>query len=200
MDIVNRAKNIMLTPATEWPVIAAEPATVGGILGGYAGILALLPLVGVILTPLLGLSAFALLGLGMGYFVALGVVGYVVSLLILFLMSFVVEALAPSFGARKSRVDALKWLAYAVTPLWVASLLLFIPLLGALLVLAALVYAGYILYLGAGPVMGASPSKAGALTAVTIVAWIVVGYVANRIIAGIVLASLVHPGVVPGTI
>src|SRR5215216_1798379 len=29
MDTFQRAKNICLTPATEWPVIAAEPATPG---------------------------------------------------------------------------------------------------------------------------------------------------------------------------
>ena len=36
MSIVERVKNICLTPATEWPVIAAETATAGGLVGGYA--------------------------------------------------------------------------------------------------------------------------------------------------------------------
>ena len=34
MDLIQRAKNICLTPATEWPVIAAEPATTGGLIRG----------------------------------------------------------------------------------------------------------------------------------------------------------------------
>jgi hypothetical protein len=40
MDLIQRAKNICLTPTTEWPVIATEPATPGGLLGGYAAPLA----------------------------------------------------------------------------------------------------------------------------------------------------------------
>ena len=42
MSLIDRAKNILLTPKTEWPVIAAEPATAQGLFTGYAAILALL--------------------------------------------------------------------------------------------------------------------------------------------------------------
>ena len=35
MSIVDRAKNICLTPNTEWPVIAAEPTSTGTLLSGY---------------------------------------------------------------------------------------------------------------------------------------------------------------------
>ena len=40
MDIIQRAKNICLTPTTEWPVIATESATPRELLGGYAAPLA----------------------------------------------------------------------------------------------------------------------------------------------------------------
>ena len=35
VSIVERAKNICLSPATEWPVIAAEPTTTGALISGY---------------------------------------------------------------------------------------------------------------------------------------------------------------------
>ena len=35
MSIVERAKNICLTPNTEWPIIAAEPATPAALVTGY---------------------------------------------------------------------------------------------------------------------------------------------------------------------
>ena len=40
MDLVTRAKNICLSPATEWAVIEAEHTTTGELLGGYAAPLA----------------------------------------------------------------------------------------------------------------------------------------------------------------
>ena len=40
MDLVQRAKNICLSPATEWAVIEAEPATTQGLLMEYAAPLA----------------------------------------------------------------------------------------------------------------------------------------------------------------
>ena len=41
--LLTRVKNILLTPKTEWPVIAAEPATTGGIYLGYVLVLAAIP-------------------------------------------------------------------------------------------------------------------------------------------------------------
>ncbi len=35
MSIVDRAKNICLTPNTEWPVIAGESAQTGALITGY---------------------------------------------------------------------------------------------------------------------------------------------------------------------
>ena len=40
MALVDRVKNILLTPKTEWPKIEAEPASVQSILTGYVLILA----------------------------------------------------------------------------------------------------------------------------------------------------------------
>ncbi len=46
MDLVQRAKNIVLTPNTEWGVIETEPATTGGLITGYAVPLAAIGAVG----------------------------------------------------------------------------------------------------------------------------------------------------------
>ena len=35
MSLIERAKNICLTPATEWPVIAAEPTSPGTLVSSY---------------------------------------------------------------------------------------------------------------------------------------------------------------------
>ena len=41
--LLARVKNILLTPKTEWPVIAAEPASTASIYTGYILILAAVP-------------------------------------------------------------------------------------------------------------------------------------------------------------
>lgn len=194
MNLVARVKNILMTPKTEWPVIAAEPATVGGLYTGYAAILALLPLAGGILAALLFLpAASALLGLGASYFITMAIVQYVVSLAVLYLVALAIEALAPSFEGKRSRVDALKWLMYAATSAWVASFFIFIPVLGALLALAGAAYAIYLLYLGAAPVMGVPQEKAMIFTLVAVVILIVIGWIVNMIVARILLSAFFHP-------
>src|SRR3546814_7366747 len=57
--LVERVKSILLSPKSEWPVIAAEPATVKGLYTGYFMILAAIPAVfGFIKGSLIGHSLF----------------------------------------------------------------------------------------------------------------------------------------------
>ena len=41
-NLIGRVQNILLTPKTEWPVIAAEPETIGGLYTKYILILSAL--------------------------------------------------------------------------------------------------------------------------------------------------------------
>ena len=41
--LIERIRSILTSPKTEWPVIAAEPATVGGLYTGYIMLLAAIP-------------------------------------------------------------------------------------------------------------------------------------------------------------
>ncbi len=49
-----------------------------------------------------------------------------------FVASFVINALAPTFGAEKSSIQSLKLVVYAATPAWIAGALRIIPVLGIL--------------------------------------------------------------------
>jgi hypothetical protein len=68
MKIVDRIKNILLTPKTEWPVIAGESASTQELMTGYvaplAGILGIIPALGLI-GVLLALYGIYLLYLGL---------------------------------------------------------------------------------------------------------------------------------------
>jgi len=178
--IFTRVKNILLTPSTEWPVIAAESSSSNAI---YLRYVAPLVAIGVIATflgqTLVGTPAGPLgmvrVGIVAGLVHALLMFG--LSFLQVFLISWLVDMLAPSFGGQRNPLAALKVTAYSFTPGWVAAVLNVIPVLGILGVLAAL-YGLYLLYLGL-PVLMRSPKEKS------------VGYTVVLVICAIVLSVLV---------
>lgn len=183
MSIVDRAKNILLTPNTEWPVIAAEPATAQGLYTGYAAILALLPLAGTILAGLLGMGIY-----GGVSSISYAVILYVIQLGLLYLIGLLAGVLAPSFDGKNDLVQGLKLIVYSCTPTWLVGFITpFLPLgLGGLLGFVALAYGIYILYMGSSPVMSVPATKSIGYTAVIVVIWIIVALV----VTGVIMTAL----------
>lgn len=184
MNIVDRVKNILLTPKTEWPVIAAESTPPSALVTGYVLPLAALAAV----AALIGASmvGYWAPGLGGTYRVPLAsgvmmlVWAIVMAVVGCFVMGFVIDALGPTFGAQKGTGQAFKVAVYSFTPVWIAGVFRIIPLLGILSLLGA-IYAIYLLYLGLNIVMKAPEDKAIAYTA----AVAVVGFVVMMIVAAI---------------
>jgi hypothetical protein len=90
-----------------------------------------------------------------------------------FVLTLIVDALAPSFGGTKGQVSALKLVAYASTAGWVGGVFHLVPGLGILALIASL-YGIYLIYLGLPVLMKCPQDKAGAYTAVVIVCAIVI--------------------------
>src|SRR5580704_16687450 len=115
-SIIDRAKSILLTPRTEWPVIAEEPDTVGGLYTKYIVIMAAIPaLVHFISASLIGVSV-PILGyyrVGVAAALSAAIVSYVVGLVGIFITMLIVDALAPTFRGQTNKVQALKAVAYA---------------------------------------------------------------------------------------
>ncbi|HZZ87435.1 MAG TPA: Yip1 family protein [Caulobacteraceae bacterium] len=180
--LVARVQNILMKPAAEWDVIDGEPATVGSLFTGYACILAAIPAVATLIqytlflhNPIVGVVA--------------AVLGYVVSLVAVFIMALIIDALAPSFGAQKNQVQALKLTVYSYTASWVAGILNIVPVLGILAALAGL-YGLYIMYLGLPKLMKSPPDKTVGYFVVSIVVAIVVNVVISMIVAAVIGAML----------
>ena len=186
MNIVNRAKNILLTPKAEWLVIAAEPATTGSVMS-YAAILALIPLIA---SALAGVLFVGSMGLGVNFVLISAVVSYLISLGVLFLMGIIAGALAPSFDGQNNQVAGLKLIVYASTPVFVAGVLNIIPGLNIIAALVGLAYGVYLIYLGSGPVMAVPAAKTGGYTAVVVIVWIVLQLVISAIIVGAVMSAV----------
>jgi type III secretory pathway component EscS len=158
-SLQTRVVNILKSPATEWPVIAAEPADVGTLYRGYIMPLSAIP----VIASFIGLSIVGVTLPFTGMYrqpmvegISHMVVSYVLGLVGVYLCAMVLEWLAPKFNSSGSRIDALKLVAYASTPMWVAGVLNVLPLLGVLALVAAL-YAIYLFYLGL-PVLMKTPA------------------------------------------
>src|SRR3954469_10394145 len=87
--LIARAKNILLTPKTEWPVIAAEPETVQGLYTKYVIWLAAIPAVfGFIKNVVIGHSWFGVtVHTGVGAGLVGMIVFYALSLVMVFVMA-----------------------------------------------------------------------------------------------------------------
>ncbi|WP_354068106.1 Yip1 family protein [Caulobacter sp. 1776] len=168
----------MLSPSAEWDRIEREPATVGGLFTGYVCILAAIPAVaGLIGGQLFGHGAFGIsIKPSLGAAITIAVLGYVGALVMTFVLGSVIDALAPSFGAEKNRVQAFKVAAYSGTAGWVAGVLQILPALGFIVVLAGL-YGCWLLFLGLPRVMKAPADKAPGYAIVTILIAIVAAVV-----------------------
>lgn len=192
-SLVDRAKNILLTPKTEWSRIDAEPATVAGLFTGYAMILAAIG-------PVATIIGLSLIGFPIGYALASAVTSYILALVTVFVVSLVIDALAPSFGGTKNQVQATKVAVYSSTPVWVIGILAIVPQLLALVVVLALValaYGVYILYLGLPRLMRVAEDKAVGYVVVVVVAWVVINIVFTSLLTGIIL-NLLGFGLVTG--
>lgn len=186
MNLVDRAKNIILTPKTEWPVIAGEEANIAQILTTYVVPLALIPAV----ASLLG---FGFIGRGFGtslrWGVAMGLIHFVSALLGVYITAFVADFLAPNFGSEKNLGKAMQLVAYSYTPGWVAGILLVFPTLGILATLAGL-YGLYLIYLGLPHLMKTPQDKVVTYLIVIIVVVIVVYFVLSAILSSVFMGIL----------
>jgi hypothetical protein len=189
--LVARVQNMIMKPAAEWDVIDGEPATVGGLYTGYACILAAIPALASIVSSLLFIHWTIIPAL------VSAVLSYVLALVGIYVIALIIDALAPSFGAQKSQIQALKLVIYAYTASWVAGVALIIPILGGLVALAGGIYSLYTMYLGLPKLMKCPPDKTVGYFVVTIVVAIVV-YAVIGIIVGMVIGMLAIGAVAAG--
>jgi hypothetical protein len=186
--IVARAKGMLLTPRTEWPVVAAEPDTIGGLYSGYILLLAAIPVLASFLNvSVIGVSV-PLLGtyrIGIASALTGAVVRYALTLAGVYLVALIVDALAPTFGAEKNPLQALKTVAYSYTAYWVISILAIIPGLALLAALGGGIYSIYLLNMGLPSTMKSPPERTVGYTALTVIITIVVGIVVSLILAAL---------------
>jgi hypothetical protein len=177
MNLVERVKNILLTPKTEWPVIDRESGDTAFLFTNYVAILAAIPAV----CGFIGASIIGVAGYRSGFFGGLmsAIISYILAFVGVYVMALIIDALAPSFGGRKDFASALKLVVYSSTAAWVAGIFSLIPALAILGILG--LYSLYLLYLGIPVLMKSPAEKSLVYTIVAIVCalvvWIVIAMI-----------------------
>jgi hypothetical protein len=192
MDLVSRVQAIVLKPKDEWAKIKAETTTVAELFTSYACILAAIPAIAQFIG--FGLIGFRVpfvgwIRLGLGTALLRAIVAYIFSLISVYLLALIINALAPTFSSTQNMTNAMKIAVYSMTPMWVAGVLYIIPFLGILVIIAGL-YGLYILYLGfAAPLMDTPKEKVMGYLILSIVVVVVLS-----IIFGVILGAIFAVG------
>ncbi len=180
--LVDRVKNILLSPRPTWDVIDTEPSSIRSIYMGYVIPLAAIgPIAGAIGMSLIGTNAiFVSFKMPWVWSIGQAIVSYLLSLGLVYVQALVINALAPNFGGQQNMTQAFKVSAYAATAAWVGGIFGLLPMLG-IVVLAAAVYSLYLFYVGLPKLMKVAPDKALPYAAVVIIISIVLALVVGGI-------------------
>jgi hypothetical protein len=184
MDILQRARNIIMTPKTEWLVIVAEEPNTAEILKDYVLPLALIPAIAYII-------GFGVIGRGMmssfSWGIAMGLIQFILAFVGVYLSAYVIAYMAPRFGSQQDMGRAVQLVAYSYTPAWVAGILSLVPALGVLVFVAGL-YGLYLMYLGLPQMMKTPQDKVVGYLVVSIIVLIVTYGIISLILTSIVFS------------
>ena len=190
MNLIERAKNILISPAKEWDVIAAEQPDTGKIITGYvlplAGAAAIAAFIGY---GLIGVSYFGIRVAGMNWGIYMAVRVLVGALAGVFISALVIDALAPSFGSEKNMGRSVQLVSYSYTPGWVGGLLAIIPAIALIGALAG-IYGLYLLYIGMPKLKKTPADKHVGYFVVSLVVIIIVYFVIGLILDRILMPAM----------
>jgi hypothetical protein len=155
--IISRAKNLILSPASEWEVIKTEAKPSNDILVNYA--IPFVVLVGV--CKIVGSLLFHMSYFNLTSSFLSAIIAIVVPLGTLYFSAWIISELAGSFGSQKNFDAAFRLTAYAFTASYIASAAAgLIPLIGISTIFSLCgLYSFYILYTGFTPMMATPEDK-----------------------------------------
>ena len=181
MNLIERIKAVLLQPKSEWLVIEREPGDAGYLFTNYVVILAAIP-------PVCAFIGGTLIGYGpfrIGIFSGLihAIVIYVLTLVGVFVTTYIIDYLAGMFGGQKNLDNAMRVSAYAPTAAWLCGIFNLIPMLSILGLLG--LYSLYLLHTGLTALMRPAADKALFYTIAVVVCMVVIWFVIVGILAAI---------------
>jgi hypothetical protein len=177
--LIARVQRLLLSPATEWDTIAGEAADVQKIYVNYVG-----PLL--IASAIAGALSLLFFGFGFGTTIQLLLTQIVLGLIGVYVVAFVINALAPTFGATPDMGQAFKLAAYAPTAAWVGGIFQIVPMIGSIVAIVGGLYSLYLLYVGLPKLMRPPEDKVViyilAIIGVMIVIYLAIGFISSSML------------------
>jgi hypothetical protein len=179
MNLVARVKGILTNPRNEWAAIDSEPLQLGPVLTGYV-----LPLAAIgPIAMIIGWSAFGFGGffrLSMGWIISHAILQYILTICGVFVVAWVINALAPTFGATPNMSQAIKVAVYSSTAAWLAAIFNILPVLSFVALIGA-IYSLYLFWIGLPILMKPPADRASTYAIVVIIACVIVFLVIGAI-------------------
>ncbi len=190
-ELLQRVINILFKPMDEWRKIQGETWTIQNLFLRYAVILAAIPAVA-------GFIGHAVIGhsvMGISFRIPVGnailwtVLQYALSLGSVFAVAFIMDALAPTFGAQKDLPTSFKVVVFSFTASWVGGIFHLVPTLSVLALLAG-IYSLVLLYFGMKSIRNVPADKLVGYYVTTLIITIVVMAVVGFLVSAIALPSV----------
>lgn len=188
--IIKRVVAIITKPNDEWQTIKNETMSIADMFTKYALCVAAIPAIaGFIGWVAIGRSfGFGTVRMPVGTALMWAIFMYIFSLASVYLLAFIIDALAPSFGSQKDMNRSLKVVIFSFTASWVGGIFNLIPALAILAMLCGL-YGLYLLYLGLKHLKEPPQEKLMGYFIVSIIVAIVVQVLVMFLIGAIVFGS-----------
>ncbi|NOT50441.1 MAG: hypothetical protein HOP10_04095 [Chitinophagaceae bacterium] len=168
MNLIDRAKNMLLASKTEWPKVNAETGSVGTLVPKYTVPLALVGSLGFLIAIGL-LSKYGTFKAGL----LTALLVFVIVVLTTVAAIYIADGIATSMGAQKNINKSAQWIVYGFTPLYIIFILGIIPstdnTLLWIMIIVGFAASGFVLYQGAPLLKGTAADKTIAYTAAVVV-------------------------------
>lgn len=185
MNLIDKAKAVLLTPKTEWPKIKNENDSHVKVLTTYLLWLALIPAAAAFIGY--GIIGYRVLGVHVGS-VELGIrqaiMQYITMVGGCYITAGVLTVLAENYGAKKNFDKAFQLVAYCYTAACVGGIFYIYSPLHILASLASL-YSLYLLYIGLGPMTDVPKEKQTSYFVVSLVCMVAVSVVLTLILGAV---------------
>lgn len=181
-SIIKRAKAILLSPKTEWPVINGENDSHVQVLTKYLLIMAAIP-------ALFSFIGYGFIGYGsVAFGIRQAILQYVSLVGGVYICAWAFNMLAPKFGAEVNFNKAFQLVAYCYTATCVGGIFYIHHSLTFLASLAS-IYSLYLLFVGLEPMMKVPAEKKTSYFVVALLVMIAVAVVLSLVLSAIIIGS-----------
>ena len=190
--IINRSKNLIISPVSEWEVIKSENQDKSKTVKDF-----LLPYVIIIgIATLLGSSVFhSRFGFSLSFVITSAIISVLITFAGVYVSALLINEIAQGFGSVKNIHKSFEYVTYSFTAYFIATAasdLIDVSPVNILLQLAGL-YSFYILWTGAEPMMGTPEDKKAGFVVVSglliIGVFAILGILLGLVFSGVMVAS-----------